>query len=116
MRLETAILFSFTTAAYRPIVFWHGMGDSCCDGIDRLGDEIKKWLPGVYVHSVRIGGTKEEDRKAGYFDNLNRQVGFACGQLANDANLKNGFNAIGNCVTKYRLQPRRIIFAVEKLY
>lgn len=31
-------------------------------------------LPGVYVHSIRIGENEDDDRNKGYFDVINRQV------------------------------------------
>lgn len=42
-----------------------------------------------------IGKTEDDDRKAGYFDNLNSQVDGVCKALAADPNLKDGFNAMG---------------------
>lgn len=73
-------------------------------------------LPGVFVHSLRIGEDTEQDHKAGFFGQLNDQVirfsniskkidmlntllpdkiDYVCDQLAGIPELANGFNAIG---------------------
>jgi palmitoyl-protein thioesterase len=52
-------------------------------------------LPGVYVLCLQFGETIDEDRKSGFFDNMNRQIGIACGKLASNPKLYKGFNAIG---------------------
>ena len=50
---------------YRPIVIWHGMGDTCCnpDSIGRIVEVIKESLPGVYVHSIMLGNNESDDKK-----------------------------------------------------
>ncbi|TPX66757.1 palmitoyl[protein] hydrolase [Spizellomyces sp. 'palustris'] len=80
-----------------PVVLWHGMGDSCCnpDSMGQVKQTLVEELPGVYVHSIMIGKSEDEDRKASYFDQINRQVQQVCEQLKSDSNLKDGFNAIG---------------------
>ena len=60
---------------YRPVVLWHGMGDfALSQGMLNITARLQATLPGIYVHSVQIGESEDGDRKAGYFDNLNRQV------------------------------------------
>ncbi|XP_015517839.2 palmitoyl-protein thioesterase 1 [Neodiprion lecontei] len=80
-----------------PVVLWHGMGDSCCFSFS-LG-QIKKilevHLTGVYVKSIRIGGSEIEDVENSFFKNVNDQVAEACNQLAQDTRLQRGYNAIG---------------------
>jgi palmitoyl-protein thioesterase len=61
----------------------------------RLIERIKGALPGVFIHSVRIGKTPEEDRKRSLLDNMNRQIKEVCNQLAGIPELAEGFNAIG---------------------
>ncbi|NDD92014.1 hypothetical protein EBZ37_08020 [bacterium] len=61
----------------------------------RFIDTIKSALPGVFVHSIRIGGTAEEDRKRSLLDNMNRQIQEVCDQLAGIPELSGGFNGIG---------------------
>jgi palmitoyl-protein thioesterase len=74
-----------------------GMGDSCCDprSMGKVKASIEEALPGVYVKSIRIGPTENDDRKATYFGNLNEQVAEVCAELAEDEELAGGFNAIG---------------------
>ncbi|XP_059488752.1 palmitoyl-protein thioesterase 1 [Neocloeon triangulifer] len=80
-----------------PIVIWHGMGDSCCNPISLGGfsKHLEEYLPGVYVHSLRIGNNIIEDTENGFFMQVNKQVQKACLQIKSDPNLKDGFNAIG---------------------
>ena len=61
----------------------------------RLIEAIKSALPGVFVHSIRIGKTVEEDRKRSLLDNMNRQIEEVCEQLAGIPELAEGFNGIG---------------------
>jgi len=53
----------------RPVVLWHGMGDTCCNPLS-LG-KIIKWIenkiPGIYVHSIQIGNSSEADASNGFF-------------------------------------------------
>ncbi|CAG8577690.1 4460_t:CDS:2 [Paraglomus occultum] len=56
---------------------------------------IKSSLPGVYVHSIKIGKDEEADKKAGFFGNANNEVADVCKKLKADENLQQGFNAIG---------------------
>ena len=61
----------------------------------RLIERIKSALPGVFIHSIRVGRTPEEDRKRSLLDNMNRQISEVCDQLAGIPELADGFNAIG---------------------
>ncbi|CAG8588552.1 8605_t:CDS:2, partial [Diversispora eburnea] len=78
-------------------VLWHGMGDTCCnqESIGKIREFIQTSLPGIYVHSIMIGDDENEDKKAGFFGNVNQQVSEVCEKLKNDENLRDGFNAIG---------------------
>ncbi|KAL9692835.1 hypothetical protein quinque_012120 [Culex quinquefasciatus] len=79
-----------------PIVMWHGMGDTCCFPFSLGG--FKKFLEaelGVYVKSLEIGNSIVTDYKSGYLIHPNRQVEDVCNQLNGDAQLANGYNAIG---------------------
>jgi len=96
----SALEFSEATqnaANYRPIVIWHGMGDTCCYSFSMgmIKQELERLLPGVYVYSVMIGNNIVEDEIEGFISNSNDQVDFLCQQVKSDPNLKNGFNAIG---------------------
>ncbi|KAJ3001252.1 Palmitoyl-protein thioesterase 1, partial [Thoreauomyces humboldtii] len=73
------------------------MGDSCCnpDSMGAIQATLEEELPGVHVHSIRIGETEDADRKASFLDKVWRQVDEVCETLAADEKLKDGFNAIG---------------------
>ncbi|KAJ8716003.1 hypothetical protein PYW08_013288 [Mythimna loreyi] len=85
------------SATPTPIVLWHGMGDTCCVSFSLGGIKLflEKQIPGVYVNSLQIGNSTIEDLENGYFLNPNTQVEEVCNYLAEEPNLKDGFNAIG---------------------
>lgn len=82
---------------YTPIVMWHGMGDSCCFSfsLGSIAKSLNESLPGVYVHSLRIGNNVIEDVTNGYFMHPDKQIEMACDLVKKDPLLQNGFNAIG---------------------
>lgn len=81
----------------KPVVLWHGMGDSCCNplSLGRIKKVIENELPGVYVKSLEIGKNMMEDVENSFFMNANLQVEDVCKQLAADKALSSGYNAIG---------------------
>ncbi|KAI7877051.1 palmitoyl protein thioesterase [Lichtheimia hyalospora FSU 10163] len=82
---------------YKPVVLWHGMGDDCCNpqSMGRVTELIQKVLPGVFVHSVQVGESRQDDHEAGFFGQVNQQIEQVCEQLAGIPELADGFNAIG---------------------
>lgn len=55
----------------RPLVIWHGLGDSAhSEGMDNFVDLIKGIHPGIFVHSVYINENQDEDKKAGFVSTL----------------------------------------------
>lgn len=51
----------------RPLVLWHGLGDSYnAPGMLEFIEEMKGVHSGLFVHSVHLAETLEDDRKAGY--------------------------------------------------
>jgi len=90
-------LIGFASATYRPVVLWHGMGDTCCYSFSMgyISGLIQSALPGIYVYSVEIGGSITFDEIEGFIGNANDQIDFVCNQIASDPNLAKGFNAIG---------------------
>ncbi|XP_052255104.1 palmitoyl-protein thioesterase 1-like [Dreissena polymorpha] len=80
-----------------PVVIWHGMGDSCCNPLSMgsIKKLIEKHIKDVYVLSLEIGSSIEEDTLNGFFKNVNDQVAMVCSQLAADKKLAGGYNAIG---------------------
>ncbi|KAF7989912.1 hypothetical protein HCN44_008586 [Aphidius gifuensis] len=83
--------------ATRPVVLWHGMGDSCCFSfsLGAIKIIIQEQLPGVYVKSIKIGCDEIEDVANSYYGNVNNQIDEVCNMLEKDEKLKNGYNAIG---------------------
>jgi len=80
--------------SYKPIVLWHGMGDTAI-GVKFALRFISKEMPGVYIKSLQFGANPAADFQSGYFLNVNDQVATACETIKNDTNLQNGYNAIG---------------------
>ncbi|RWS02897.1 palmitoyl-protein thioesterase 1-like protein [Dinothrombium tinctorium] len=80
----------------KPIVIWHGMGDTCCaaGSMGYIKKHLEKKL-NVYVHSLRIGDNVEQDFLNSYFMNCNDQIDYACNLIKNDSKLKDGFNLLG---------------------
>merc|ERR1719385_561073 len=80
-----------------PIVLWHGMGDSCCNpaSMGSIKRMLEDELPGVYVHSLKIGDNILSDTESGFFKDTNAQVELVCKTVREDPQLQNGFNAIG---------------------
>ena len=82
---------------HRPLVIWHGLGDTALsDGISSFIDDIKSLYPGIYVYSVQIpeGGTADDERKAGFYGEANEQAQSGCEQIANITELSDGVSTI----------------------
>jgi len=80
-----------------PTVLWHGMGDTCCYSFSmgRIKKMIEQEVSDIYVYSIEIGDSVEEDEWNGFFKNVNDQIDYVCEKLASNPNLTNGFNALG---------------------
>jgi len=98
--IATKILAS--SPKYRPIVIWHGMGDSCCNeqSIGGFVKTLEELLPNTLIYSLSVTDSESElvERKNSYFGNINNQVDYVCNRLQEDdlyPQLKNGFNALG---------------------
>jgi len=84
------------TSTPRPLVIWHGMGDSYASpGMVEFGEQIAEMHPGIFIHSVYVDEDQEQDRRAGFYGSVNDQVDLVAEQIANVTELKNGFDAIG---------------------
>ncbi|XP_018357055.1 PREDICTED: palmitoyl-protein thioesterase 1 isoform X2 [Trachymyrmex septentrionalis] len=86
-----------STGSPVPVVLWHGMGDSCCFSfsLGKIQQILQDEIPGIYVHSIRIGNNEIEDVENGYFGNINEQIKHVCEQMSQNTKLQNGYNAIG---------------------
>lgn len=80
---------------YLPVVLYHGMGDTSDGSINPIKDYLEKQLPGIYVTSIRMGKSFEDDLISSYFMNINDQIVAACLMIMNDPNLRQGYNGIG---------------------
>ncbi|KAG4100072.1 alpha/beta-hydrolase [Neocallimastix lanati (nom. inval.)] len=93
---------ALTKANYRPVVIWHGMGDSCCNpqSIGGFVDTLQELLPDTLIYSLNVSDSESEivERKNSYFGNVNNHVDYVCSRLHEDdlyPQLKDGFNALG---------------------
>lgn len=78
------------------MVIWHGMGDSCCNpaSMGKIKQVIESETNG-YVLSLKIGLTVIDDTINGFLKPVDKQVEMVCEQIASDAQLQNGYNALG---------------------
>ncbi|KAI8975883.1 alpha/beta-hydrolase [Trametes punicea] len=82
--------------ARRPLVIWHGMGDSYASpGMLEFMSRVRQMHPGIFIHSVYLDENLEEDERAGFFGDVNEQLHTVAQQLANITELRDGFDAIG---------------------
>ncbi|KAE8624671.1 hypothetical protein XENTR_v10006020 [Xenopus tropicalis] len=72
-------------------------GDSCCNpfSMGAVKKMVEEQIPGIYVLSLEIGNSIPEDMKNSFFLNVNEQVDGVCKELAQNPNLKNGYNSMG---------------------
>ncbi|KAK1229218.1 ATPase with role in protein import into the ER [Marasmius sp. AFHP31] len=80
----------------RPLVVWHGLGDShSSPGMLEFFKMIQGVHPGIFIHSVYIEEELDKDRQAGFYGNVNDQIEVVSKQLADIPELSEGFDAIG---------------------
>ncbi|KAF8348139.1 palmitoyl-protein thioesterase [Amanita rubescens] len=93
------LLFAFAVSgalAVRPLVIWHGMGDSYASkGMDNFMARIEDIHPGIFIHSIYVDQDLGKDKEATFYGNVNEQVESAAAQLAAIPQLQGGFDAIG---------------------
>lgn len=54
-------------ASYRPVVVWHGLGDSHnSEGMLSVKEDIEDLYPGIRVHLIYIDEDGSKDRNAGF--------------------------------------------------
>ena len=79
-----------------PVVFAHGMGDSCYNrGMDDIVKHTSNLLDGVYTTCIAIGKNQHEDTTNGYFLNMDASVDMFAAKIKEDPKLAQGFHAIG---------------------
>ncbi|EIN11741.1 alpha/beta-hydrolase [Punctularia strigosozonata HHB-11173 SS5] len=92
----TAFAFPGPVLRPRPLVLWHGLGDShSSPGMLEFIELIKETHPGIFIHSVYIEKDLEADRKAGWFGNVDEQLAFVAEELAEIPELQGGFDGLG---------------------
>ncbi|KIJ49683.1 hypothetical protein M422DRAFT_205209 [Sphaerobolus stellatus SS14] len=79
-----------------PLVIWHGLGDEySSSGIAQFMDMIRDIHQGIFIHSINLAESADDDRKAGWFGDLTVQLPQVAEQLANIPELQGGFDAMG---------------------
>ncbi|WOO85888.1 Palmitoyl-protein thioesterase 1 [Vanrija pseudolonga] len=85
-------------ASPRPLVIWHGLGDTAhSEGMDAFAERVRELYPGIYVHNVvapRDASSSEESR-AGWWGSAVGLGEDVCEQLSEIDELAGGFDAIG---------------------
>ncbi|WWD17536.1 hypothetical protein CI109_101977 [Kwoniella shandongensis] len=95
---EQLVLNSNSAKSPRPLVIWHGLGDtSLSDGILDFINTTQSLHPGIFVHSVKIPeeGSLDDERKAGFWGYAEMQGDEGCEQIKAIPELKGGFDAVG---------------------
>ena len=93
---KTTTTIATITTKKIPVVFAHGMGDSCFnDGMINIGNHTSSLLDDTYVTCIPTGDTKTEDTKNGYFLNMDASVDIFAQKISQDPKLRDGFHAIG---------------------
>jgi len=78
-----------------PLVFAHGMGDSCFNaGMKQITTESGKHL-NVYSVCIPTGSGEASDTMDGFFMTMNKNADVWAEKIKKDTNLANGFHAIG---------------------
>ena len=63
----TGLVYAATINDVRPLVVWHGLGDTYMSpGMVQFQNEVKKMHPGIFVHSVYIDQDAKADQRAGF--------------------------------------------------
>ena len=54
--IAIVLLLSASSEAVRPVVLWHGMGDTCCNPLSMgsIKKDIERAIPGIYVVSMCV--------------------------------------------------------------
>ena len=85
-----------TKSQQLPVVFAHGMGDSCFNsGMKKITQYTSHLLNDVYTICIPTGKTQSEDTSNGYFLNMDASVDVFAKSVQDDPKLAGGFHAIG---------------------
>lgn len=91
------LLQSHATNELRPVVFWHGMGDTYnSSAMQRVFSAIHSTKPDLFIYSIYIEEDESKDQQASLIGNSNHEVDIACSQLQSLPELQNTqFDFIG---------------------
>jgi len=93
---STSTTGKMSSSPSMPVVQMHGMGDfAVSPGMVQIRRAISQRLNGAYVKSVKVGLTPGADMRNTFFTTMDAQVDYFAKEVTADANLKNGFNAVG---------------------
>lgn len=77
-----SILALEASVHHKPIVFWHGMGDSYnSTGLQQVQQLIHEFIPNVPIHSIYMDLDDDKDQQKSLLGNANEQVDIACEQV-----------------------------------
>lgn len=80
----------------RPVVIWHGLGDSYNSShIGNMESMLKNMYPGMYIYNVRLDDDPSVDKRMSFLGNATEQVEIVCEKLTEIPELQKGFDAIG---------------------
>merc|ERR1712020_640609 len=73
------------------------MGDNCCHSFSmgRIKEMLEQNIEGVYVRSLMVGNSPNEDTLNGFFMPVKKQIELVCKTIKEDPKLQNGFNGMG---------------------
>jgi len=93
--LKQNVSLSSRAGSVLPLVFLHGMGDSCFNnGMQSITEESGVYM-GVYSTCIPTGDTRLADTINGFLLNMDANVDVFAEKVREDPNLANGFNCIG---------------------
>ena len=79
----------------KPMVFMHGMGDSCFNrGMANIAKESGEYM-GVYSTCVPTGITRIKDTLNGFILSMDASVDVMAQSIKDNSELKDGFNCVG---------------------
>lgn len=82
----------------RPLVIWHGLGDTAhSGGMDEFIGIVRTRYPGIFVHSIvaPLNSGPSEEQRAGWWGKAERLAEDQCAELESIPELAVGYDAIG---------------------
>lgn len=80
----------------RPVVFWHGYGDSYnSTAMQHVIGIVRETKPDSYTYSIKLDDDGSKDQRLSMFSDVNMDIDYVCKQLREVDSLANGFDMIG---------------------